>query len=1253
MSLTEEPIAALAEESTAQSLPEAPADTAPAIVATSTMNTLESHRAGRPTLPPRPSPMTLPLTPIRSVSEASSGSLNRDTVEDAGAGVPADTLAPPLVNGPDTYVTGASAPPSDGYGGDESGDSDQMSRQASCLGRDTGATVQDAGANEHQYVQSASNIERSGSTRSTQSAATDIDTAIKRNNQRRHRARSSISSLLRRRLGSRVSTSQPGGSAASSTEHLALSPTAIVDRKSAMAGNDNMPVDWNDSSESVARSPSMTNGLQDNLAGKDIYTNAPGTSRFDALAAYIAPFGKLPYGIELNLDTALSHYASTMRFRYVCSIVGVVLFLTIGYSYGLSIWLAFAIIGCLLYALRRADTSDASIWTHLVELERANRILGKQAESVEWVNYVVRQLWPLINRELFAPAIDLMEKVLQAHCPGFVYAVRVDEVDQGVYPFRVRGIRVLPADLHAARADDEFNNGIHIEADFSYQAVTAATSRQQSRNAHMICLFNVGVKGVAGVVVPAFIELLTCTGTCRIKLQPSPDPPFVRMGNFTLMRRPRIDISVKPLRTVNVMNVPLISDYILHCINIVLADFIWPKSYTADIGKFILGDDVPHESPSIGVLHITFHSAANLRNADVLGKSDAYATISLSQRGKTRFRTRILANNLNPVWEETGFMLVTRDDVRNDERIHLKVWDADRWNSDDALGYVELPLLPLISSPGEIVTRTDALLNQLDDDPTRSELTYSIGFYPKTPKIREALPGILTVTIHEAIDLELRGPPREAQPEDVATSGVAGSIRRASNVYQFPSSYAELLVNDELTYRTRTKPSNPRPFWNCSTDRFIRDWHSCRIRVVVRDLRSREHDPILGVVALELAELMENIPPDHPMEVSRRFRLLGGIGLGHIRLSVVFHPVQMSIPPSLCGYNVGVLHLDNLRVTDVRGLVEATPVYCRVSLNARDSISHDTSTEKMRCKNVEPLPIPTRSSKVATSLLQEADWSSTSMTFPVRARYITAVILQLRQRNLRREVIAQGVVWLKDLVDDEPVDADIPLFALGDVKEADRDQPPNPTPVNLVTATRDCLQQSMETHPGRIERFIGHLRMTICFRRGIAADHRRRQNAELRRAMEVHELVRDENLLPGAAVDTHRENLIDELDWRQWQGSEEHHGASEASADEGDAGSTGSIYQRHSMESASLHERLDDAVNGGRYSEQLNAGHQRSASSSNLQQRKARYQLGPMKYKGVRTLKWAKDKLEEGGQRVRHIVRPRHRQNMPEDEPKI
>ncbi|KAI8057009.1 hypothetical protein BDF22DRAFT_668911 [Syncephalis plumigaleata] len=1031
-----------------------------------------------------------------------------------------------------------------------------------------------------------------------------------------------------------------------------------------------------------------------------------GKHYMDIWAKLASPFGgKLDYETALDLDLALSHYANSMRARYALSMIGFAVLVWFGFYYNISIWLLAGALACWIYVLRRSDSSDAVIWSHLVELERGNRLLGRRSESVEWVNHVVGKLWPLINRDLFAPAIDLMEDVLKQQCPSIVYAVRVDDVDQGVYPFRVRSIRVLPPskDLSSVSNANAFADGIHLEAEFIYQAAPAANQQQESRNAHMICMLTMGVKGVAGVTVPAFAELLTCVGTCRVRLQPSADPPFVRLGNFTFMRRPRIDISVKPLRTINIMNLPLISDYILRCVNIVVDQFVWPKSYTLDIGKLILGDDMPHNSATVGVVCVTFHSAKGLRNADVLGKSDAYATMSLHQNGKTRFRTRILNNELNPIWEETGFMLVSQDDLRNQEVIRLQVWDADRWNSDDALGSVEVPLSPLVSNPGVMKKHTSPLTDINHENENNGELTYSIGYYKKVAsrKGTSKYPtGILSVLVHEGADIELRTTPRDASPEDVSAFGVPASVRysntgggSSSSNNIFPSSYVELVINDELTYRSRVKPTNPRPYWNCLTDRVIRDWHNCRIRIVIRDSRSREHDPVLGVVALELGDLMKQIPDGQSMEIMRWYRLLGGIGYGKIRLSLVFHPIDITIPRHLSGYNVGTLHVSHICATDLSGLAEGMPIYCRLSLSSDDNNDAvDTEVTKLIQKDVTPLPVPAMTmGSLASTLLMEARWPGSEVVLPVNARYTSALIIQLRQRKLRREVVAFGVVWLKDLVDGEAVAADIPIFMPGDIRPFERDIGPQSHAVNLHTAAHDTIKAAIGTDKSLVERFVGHVRFNIVFKGGIADEHRKakRGNTFLQRAMEVHDIVHDENLSNTASMNPSYEDLNQSVDMPDNSGDyqasiakqpeqdhrdkereeeeEEEEEAREAgtgtpsrsdsksnrsSSSSGDIDHrTPSDYSRESNELGDVDDRFKYRDDDNRLEEvyggdgNMLSSSRASLSNESVRRKQLREQIGPMKHKGVRTLKWAKDKLDESGHKVKHLLRPRHREH--------
>ncbi|CDS01795.1 hypothetical protein, partial [Sporisorium scitamineum] len=78
---------------------------------------------------------------------------------------------------------------------------------------------------------------------------------------------------------------------------------------------------------------------------------------------------------------------------------------------------------------------------------------------------------------------------------------------------------------------------------------------------------------------------------------------------------------------------------------------------------------------------------------------------------------------------------------------------------------------------------------------------------------------------------------------------------------------------DNVKTATRTKALNSNPFYNASTERFIRDWRRTLIMVVVYDFRVREADAILGVVPIKLSDLFKE-----SSQVTRFFPLAGGVG---------------------------------------------------------------------------------------------------------------------------------------------------------------------------------------------------------------------------------------------------------------------------------------------------------------------------------------------------------------------------------------
>lgn len=62
--------------------------------------------------------------------------------------------------------------------------------------------------------------------------------------------------------------------------------------------------------------------------------------------------------------------------------------------------------------------------------------------------------------------------------------------------------------------------------------------------------------------------------------------------------------------------------------------------------------------------------------------------------------------------------------------------------------------------------------------------------------------------------------------------------------------FIEYMGPDEIlqVYRTRTKTMTSTPFFNASTERFVKDWQAAHVCIVVRDSRMRETDPLVGMV---------------------------------------------------------------------------------------------------------------------------------------------------------------------------------------------------------------------------------------------------------------------------------------------------------------------------------------------------------------------------------------------------------------------
>lgn len=126
--------------------------------------------------------------------------------------------------------------------------------------------------------------------------------------------------------------------------------------------------------------------------------------------------------------------------------------LAAGLGFGLVV-----IIRCWL-GHRVKDIFEDEVWDAARRQEaKLNMTKGRLPESVAWVNSLLASVWPLINPDLFASIVDMLEDVMQASLPRVVRMVNIDDLGQGSESVRILGIRWLPSGAASQSVDEEGN----------------------------------------------------------------------------------------------------------------------------------------------------------------------------------------------------------------------------------------------------------------------------------------------------------------------------------------------------------------------------------------------------------------------------------------------------------------------------------------------------------------------------------------------------------------------------------------------------------------------------------------------------------------------------------------------------------------------------------------------------------------------------------------------------------------------------
>ncbi|XP_037812088.1 extended synaptotagmin-2-A isoform X4 [Lucilia sericata] len=304
--------------------------------------------------------------------------------------------------------------------------------------------------------------------------------------------------------------------------------------------------------------------------------------------------------------------------------------------------------------LARIDELPA--WVYFPDVERC-----------EWVNKILKQLWPNANhfartlvKETIEPAVA--ESLSQYKMNGF----RFDRIILGTIPPRIGGVKVY--DKNVGR------NEIIMDLDLFYASD---------------CDINFYLGSMKGGIKDFQIH-----GWVRVVMKPLiRSMPLVGGLQIFFLNNPNIDFNL--VGVIDFMDMPGLSDLLRRIIveqigNIMVLPNKLPITLSDEVPAVALKMPEPE-----GILRIHVVEAKDLMKKDIgmlgKGKSDPYAIINV---GSQEFKTQIIDNNVNPKWDYWCEAIVNSP-IGQEVVFHL--WDSDLSDygiqKDDPLGRASVEII--------------------------------------------------------------------------------------------------------------------------------------------------------------------------------------------------------------------------------------------------------------------------------------------------------------------------------------------------------------------------------------------------------------------------------------------------------------------------------------------------------------------------------------------------------------------------------
>ncbi|KAL3844020.1 hypothetical protein ACJIZ3_001423 [Penstemon smallii] len=482
----------------------------------------------------------------------------------------------------------------------------------------------------------------------------------------------------------------------------------------------------------------------------------------------------------------------------------------VGYVLGFALGISF-IVGFARYqnirSKRRTDLAAGIAAYARMGVQDSRKLLPDQfypSWVLTWLNHHLHKIWPYVNEAASDIIRNSVEPMLEQYRPVILDSLKFSKLTLGTVAPQFTGVSIIEGEP----------NEIIMELELQWDG-----------NPSII----LDIKTKLGVALPVQVKNIGFTGVFRIIFKPLVDEfPCFGAVCYSLREKKNLDFTLKVVGG-DISAIPGISDALEDTIRDAVEDSItWP---VRKILPILPGDYSYLELKPVGTLEVKLIEAKDLRNKDIVGKSDPFAKLFIRPlRDKTK-TSRTINNQLNPIWNEHYEFVV--EDVST-QQLTIRVYDDEGIQSSELIGCARVPISEL--QPGKVKDVWLKLVKDLEiqrDQKNRGQVHLELLYCPFSTESQFLNPfdrDYRLTTLEKTLKHKTTNGVYSTDKKDVIIRGVlsvtviSAEDLPSTDIMGKSDPFVELIMKkSDQKERTRVLNNTLNPVWNQTFDFVVED----------------------------------------------------------------------------------------------------------------------------------------------------------------------------------------------------------------------------------------------------------------------------------------------------------------------------------------------------------------------------------------------------------------------------------------------